>query len=577
MMRLKLSILSALVLILNVFIINAQEETGIPNNGLKHRLSDEERTIQLTTRSSMVVTNPPAGPVRNIAEWEPSEAVIIAYASGFGLPLNLIKDLSNTGNVIIDCRSSSQATATTILTNAGVNMANCSFITTTVDSWWTRDYTGWFIADNTNHVAIIDFPYNRSFRTNDDAVPSKQATFLGITLYGMDLMHTGGNYMCDGYGTGISTDLVEDESSLTTTQIHQRMLDYLGIDNFMIRPDAQGEYIKHIDCWAKLLAPDKILVDSVPDTDPQYALYEAAAAYFASTNCPYGYPYKIYRPLISGSSETNAEPYSNSYIFNNRVFVPMGGFSAAHDSAALNCYRKAMPGYIVKGYNSSGAAEWLGTDALHCRTHEIADREMLYIEHFPLYGYINSPSGYDIDAKVVSYGDHNIETGYPIVVFKVGKFGMWDSLAMASLGNLQYQTTIPVQNGGDTVFYYIKAKDVTGKIAHHALMGAADPYFFIAQGTSVDVPVLVENPALSFFTYPNPNKGNFILFVKSNYAEKANLRICNVSGKIVYTEDFEVSGGNFMKRINTEGLAQGVYFIEVRTGSNVVTGKLAIE
>ncbi len=355
MKHLLFPLLSAFV-ILNSVQLFAQEENELPNHGLTHRLSDKEKLMMYSYKSEMVITNPPPGIVRNIAEFEPSEACIIAYDGGFGLPYSLIRDLSNTGKVIIDCRSSSQTTAWNLLVSNSVNTTNCSFLTTTVDSWWTRDYTGWFIADSSNHVAIVDFRYNRPSRVNDDAVPAKQATLLGIPIYGMDVMHTGGNYMCDGYNNAISTVLVQEENTgMTTAEIEQMMQDYLGITNYMMRPDAQGEYISHIDCWAKLLAPNKILVDSVPASDPRYSMYEAAAAYFASTNCPYGYHYKVYRPLISGSSETNAEPYSNAFIFNNRVFVPMGGYSAAHDSAALQCYRNAMPGYFVKGYNSSGS------------------------------------------------------------------------------------------------------------------------------------------------------------------------------------------------------------------------------
>lgn len=564
------------LVVINVGQLFSQEDNGLPNNGLTHKMSEREKLLMNNKSTNMLFTNPPIGPVRNIAEFEPSEAVIIAYKNGFGLPLSLIKDMSNTGKVIIDATSSNQATALNLLNSNGVNTANCSFITTAVDSWWTRDYTGWFIADSSNHIAVVDFTYNRP-RPNDDAVTTLEANYLSITMYGMNLTHTGGNYMCDGYNKGISTVLVEEENtSLTTSQIEQKMLDYLGINDYMIRPDAQGEYIEHIDCWAKTLAPDKILVDSVPATDTRYSQYEAAAAYFASTNCAYGYPYKVYRPLISGSSETNAEPYSNSFIFNNKVYVPMGGYSAIHDTAALQCYRKAMPGYTVKGYIASGGAAWYGTDALHCRTHEIADRAMLYIEHFPLFGQINSTTGYDINAKVVSYADHNIATNYPMVIYKINQ-GQWDSLTMANISYLNYKATIPTQNAGDTIYYYIKAKDVTGKLAYHALMGQADPHYFIAYGTQVETPEIIASSKMSFFTYPNPSKGDFILFLKSNYSGNATIQVFNITGNLVYNENFGIVNGSSMKKINTDNLTQGIYIIEVKTKLDVFTKKLIIE
>ena len=570
------SLLVISLITINFVQLFAQIDNGLPNNGLTHKMSESEKLLMNNKKTNLLFTNPPVGPVRNIAEFEPSEAVIIAYKNGFGLPFSLIKDMSNTGKVIIAASSSNQTTALNLLNSNGVNTANCSFLTTLLDSWWTRDYTGWFIADSSNHVAVVDFTYNRP-RPNDDAVTTLEANYLGITMYGMDIVHTGGNYMCDGYNGAISTVLVEEENtSLTTSQIEQKILDYLGINNYLIRPDAQGEYIEHIDCWAKTLAPDKILVDSVPATDARYSQYEAAAAYFASTNCAYGYPYKVYRPLISGSSETNAEPYSNSFIFNNKVYVPMGGYSAVHDTAALQCYRKAMPGYVVKGYNSSGGAAWYGTDALHCRTHEIADRAMLYIEHFPLFGLINSTTGYDINTKVVSYANHNIASNYPMVIYKINQ-GQWDSLTMANISYLSYRATIPVQNAGDTIYYYIKAKDVTGKLAYHALMGQADPHFFIADGTQVETPENKINSEFSFFTYPNPSNGNFVLFLKSNYLGNALIQIFNITGEIVYSENFKIVNGNSMKKITTNNLTQGVYIIEVKTKFDVFEKKLIIE
>lgn len=562
---------------LNYLQLFAQEDNLLPNNGLKHRLSTEEKLNIGNLNKNFLTTTPPAGPVRNIAEFEPSEAVLIAYVNGFGLPYSVIKDLSNTGKVIV-VSSTSQTTLTNLLNTNNVNMANVSFLTSSLNSWWTRDYSGWFIADSSDQVQIVDFTYNRP-RPLDDAVTGLEATLLGITMYGMDLVHTGGNYMCDGLNNAVSTVLVEEENtSLTTAQIQQKTSDYLGINNYMIRPDAQGAYIEHIDCWAKLLAPDKILIDSVPATDPQYSMYEAAASYFASTASPYGYNYKITRVLIAGSAETStAEPYSNSFIFNNWVFVPIkGGTSAPHDTAALQRYRAAMPGYVVKGYTAASGAAWYGTDALHCRTHEIADREMLYIEHLPLYGHIFSTTGFTVNAKVISYAGNTLASNYPKIIYKINYNGLWDSIAMTNVGGHNFSGTIPNQTSGDTVFYYIKAKDSTGKIAFHALMGKMDPHYFIIDG-SIGIPELNVNSELSYFTYPNPSKGSFYLFLKSNYADKATIKIFNILGKEIYFDNFEFESGSNKKSINLNNVNSGVYFIEIKSKAGVFSKKLIIE
>ena len=581
-------IYSYLLIALFVFILAnsyAQDNSFMQDNGYKHLLNESMKLNSQVSDISVYATNPPIAPIRNIAEFEPAEAVIIAYLSGsnggFGLPYSVIKDLANTGRVLI-ISSVNTATIQSLLNTNGVDTTKCRYITATLNSWWTRDYTGWFIADSSNKVQVVDFTYNRN-RPDDDSATKNEAAYLGETRFEMALTHTGGNWMTDGYYGAISTVLVKEEnttdSSNNAANIRTKVTNYLGVNDYQIVPDAQGQYIEHIDCWGKLLAPDKILIDSVPSTDAQYSKYEAAAAYFASTNCAYGYKYKVFRPLVSGSSETNAEPYSNSFIFKNRVFVPIVGLNAAHDSAALNCYRKAMPGYTVRGYYvaSTSAQAWLGTDALHCRTHEIADRQMLYIEHYPLYGKIYSTIGYDINAKVVSYAGNKIATNYPIIIYKVNHNGQWDSITMANTAYHSYKGNIPTQTTGDTIFYYIKAEDVSGKLAYHALMGKADPHWFIAGGVTGIDPEIAVNTEMSFFTYPNPSKGSFYLFLKSNYNDNASIQIYNITGNLVYHDNIEFEAGTNKKLLNLYNLSQGVYIIEVKAKAGILTKQLVIE
>ncbi len=563
--------------------VSTAQENGLP----KHEISKEE---QLNfANSHKVLPFSKATPVqpRNIAEWEPSEGVVIAYVSsygGFGIPDAAIQDLAKTAKVYVACPSSYQSTVTSKFNT--LSITNYSFINATTDSWWTRDFTGWFIADSSGTVSVVDFTYDRD-RPNDDAFTPYEATALNnMTCYTMGLSQTGGNWMCDGYGIAASTDLVNDDnSSLSTTQIQTQVSTYLGISNYMIRPDALGDYIKHIDCWGKFLAPDKMLIDSVSTSDSRYSYYEAAASYFKSTNCAYGYHYKVYRPFIgssTASSNTAVTPYSNVLILNNRVFIPIVGSTTTvtKDSAALKLYRKAMPGYIVKGYKTSTSGTyvpWFNTDALHCRTHEIADRQMLYIQHYPLYGKINSSTGYDINAVVYSYAKNALATNYPMVKYKVHYNGTWDSIPMSFVSYRHYKANIPTQNSGDTIYYYIKAKDVTGKIAYHPFIGQPDPYYFIADGTTVLTPEIIVDPQMSFFTYPNPSKGEFFLFLKSNYSDNASIQIFNIDGKLVYTDNMDFEIGDNNKFLNIGGIATGVYILQVKTKSNILTKQLLIQ
>ncbi len=79
----------------------------------------------------------------------------------------------------------------------------------------------------------------------------------------------------------------------------------LGIENYKVRLDPLGEYIKHIDCWGKFLAVDKILL-------------------------------------------------RNSLILNGKVYVPQTG--SQYDDEAIAVYQEALPGYeiigIMENYNT---------------------------------------------------------------------------------------------------------------------------------------------------------------------------------------------------------------------------------
>ncbi|HNV62857.1 MAG TPA: agmatine deiminase family protein, partial [Candidatus Cloacimonas acidaminovorans] len=329
-------------------------------------------------------TNPPVAPVRPIAEFEPASDVLIRYP--LGIPVSLVVQLANTANVICIVSSSQQSSAISTFTNAGVNMERVSFLNAATDSYWTRDYGPWFIFDGNGEYGVVDFIYNRP-RPNDNLIPQVFANHFALNYYGMNLQQTGGNYMSDGINTAAQTTLVYTENGNNQTNVNTKMQQYLGITNYLVMTDPNNTYIEHIDCWAKFLAPDKVMIRSVPASHSQYNAIENAANYFATHNCAWGYPYRVYRVYTPSN-----EPYTNSLILNKKVFVPIVGSS--NDNSALQAYREAMPGYEVIGVSQISSAPWESTDALHCRTHEIPDKNMLNIVHTPWHSIV--PVGTDI-------------------------------------------------------------------------------------------------------------------------------------------------------------------------------------
>ncbi len=466
MKQIYLLILSLIVLSSSVFAQNKKDFSRL------HYLSKEEMNQPVNTRLDFTPTDPPEGFIRNVAEFDPMQAVMVRYP--FGIPVSLIAEMAQDTRVLtIVANQQEKQSVLSIYVSGNVDTSQCDFVFAQTDSYWTRDYGPFFIFDGNNNAGIVNFPYNRP-RPNDDNIPVVIAQYLGINLFGMDLSHTGGNYMCNGMGQAASTDLVLDENpSLTEADVDTLAENYLGIEQYHITLDPLGEYIKHIDCWGKFLAPDKIIIGKVPSADPRYSDFEAVATYFANQISSYGDHYKVFRVFTPGTPQET--PYTNSLILNKKVLVPITG--SPWDDDALSAYREAMPGYEVKGIYYSG---WYDTDALHCRTKGIADINQLYIWHVPVLGNVDFDYSYPISANLYNYSGQPVYQDSVFIICQINQ-GSFDTLLMSPEADnpKSYSGNITGAEPGDTVNYYLFAADASGHRANHPFIGLPEPHQFV--------------------------------------------------------------------------------------------------
>jgi len=458
----------------------AQHAIKYDPESLPHRMTAEEELRRHEIGRDFYVTLPPAGPVRQIAEFEHMQSVLVRYP--FGIPLALIAEMSEDCNVTTLVTNQSQEnTVRSMYTGAGVNLDNCEFLHAPTDSYWTRDYGPWFVVNGNNDVGICNFPYNRP-RPNDDDIPIRVSEHLDIALYGMNLIHTGGNYMCNGFSDASSSDLVWEENPTLT---HQDIIDltssYLGVDEYHVLPDPLGEYIKHIDCWGKFLDVDKVLIGEVGPGDPRYADYEYVADYFAQTISAYGNYYEVFRVYTPGNYPYT--PYTNSLILNKKVFVPITG--SQFDTDAIEVYEEAMPGYEVVPVMYNG---WENTDALHCRAKGIADIGMLYVRHLPLFGPVNQAEEYEITAEIIPYSEESVYPDSLLIYYQVDG-GSFLTTPLVHVQNYTYAGYIPDQEVGSEIGYYLHAADESGRSVDHPLIGAPDPHEFYIINPLPDITV----------------------------------------------------------------------------------------
>ena len=435
-----------------------------------HYLSEEEMNTPVRA-INFTETPPPTGEPRFVAEFEPMQGVMIRYP--LGIPESLVAQLSN--NCRVYCITQQQSSAQSTFQSAGVNMSNVTFVNAPTDSYWVRDYGPWYIFED-RQPAIVDNIYNRP-RPNDDNVSGVFANFWDIPMYGMNLEHTGGNMMEDGRGHGVSDDLVVSENNNNEANVRQKMLEYLGIDPYHITIDPQGDYIAHVDCWGKYLAPDKILIAQLPQSNPRYQYYEQVAEYFETTNCCWGYPYRVYRVQEPGGY--TLAPYTNSLILNKSVYVPLGD-NNSYNQQALAVYQEAMPGYDIVGvsYNSYWGG-WENTDALHCRTRGVMDFNMLFVDHREvLHGEQEWQDSYPVVSKFIAYSGAELKQDSLLVYYSING-GAYQVAQMTATGNPdEYVGYITGYQGGDSVDYYVFGADESGHRYTQPVFAELDPHHF---------------------------------------------------------------------------------------------------
>ncbi|MBD3237452.1 MAG: T9SS type A sorting domain-containing protein [Candidatus Eisenbacteria bacterium] len=558
-------------------IAGAQTYLDVDHTGelrsLPHEMTPEEELIRDLIGADARITPPPsAQPVRAVAEFEHMAGVLVRYP--LGISVSIVREIAEETLVYCIVTSGQQSSAQSAFQNGGVNMDNVVWFNAYTDSWWVRDYGPWFIYDADETPGVVDPIYNRP-RPNDDEIPEEFASFLGWDLYQPDLLHTGGNWMVDGRETAASTDLVYSENpGKTPAEIDQIVEDYMGIQTYHVRPDVNGEYIEHIDCWGKFLTPDKIMIREVPTWHSQYDEIEEVVTYFANQTSAYGWPYEVVRVWTPGD-----EPYTNSLIINGKVLVPIEG-GGHPDAEALAAYEAALPGFEVLGFTGS----WYSTDALHCRTRGVADPEWLAVWSVPLQDAEYDGQPFGLTAHIVDYSQAGLIPDELRVYWRADESDPFDYVLLSDIGGDWYYGEIPAQPPETTIEYYVSAADYAGHQGHWPLVGPDGPFRFTVLGDPQDVPAAAAPVRLVLAgAQPNPvvDRPSTIRFSLSAPTQTA-LRIYDAQGRQVRELLSETLGaGQYAVRWDRsddrrQPVSPGVYYYRLTGGGAVADGRILI-
>lgn len=543
------------------------------------------------------ITTPPNFPVRSMAEWEEIQALVITWTQYQATLKEIVRYAQEECRVIIVCSDSNQVKS--YLSSNGITTNNVEFIEEDYDSIWMRDYGANTVYQNdVDSLMLVDWIYNRP-RPDDDVLPERIAAHIGVPIYSTtvapyDLVHTGGNYMSDGFGTGFSSKLIIDENGSsgqynqtvkTENEINDIMEDFMGIDRYVLMDVLPYDGIHHIDMHMKLLDEETLLIGEYPVGQADGPQIEANLQYVLSSyNSMFGTPYKIARIQMPPDDNGNYpdqgpnwnpgdyRTFTNSVIVNKTVLVPT--YDEQYDTTALRIYRENMPGYRVIGIDCNNIIQASG--AIHCITKAVGVEDPLLISHQELADITVPISDYEVNAlvkhrtglsNVKLYYTTDTLTGYQNVMMSLS-----DSV------NSTWTGFIPSQTAGSTIYYYVDATANSGKNQVRPMTAPTGFWSFKVLVNAGAEPLL--NPTIIHLeaAYPNPASAITCIPVSSTMNKQIRLRLLDVLGREVQSIFKGVLPiGRSYHFFNADQLVSGVYFIEMTTFTGVETQKIMLK
>ena len=262
--------------------------------------------------------------------------------------------------------------------------------------------------------------------------------------------------------------------NLSNESFKEIMNQELYFTDYHIFENPNVSSIQHIDCMAKLVNPETIIIKEVSESSPEYDCIEEFAQSFYELNTFYDREFNVHRiycpEINAGPWETNpVAAYTNSLILNGKVLVPQYGIP--EDVQALETYQNTMPGYEVIGFNHAIGDPWYSEDALHCRTMGIFDPDMLHMSHKAIRNnQLLTNSNINIEVEIIDYSSNNLES---VILFwkysaEDGPFAQVDLIAES---DTWYIGSFPDLNSNSEIEYFIRAMNSDGNTVSHPNAG----------------------------------------------------------------------------------------------------------
>jgi agmatine deiminase len=272
-----------------------------------------------------------------------------------------------------------------ILERASVDLGNVFFHHHPTNDAWCRDHGPIFVQREVEggvHTRIVDWDYNAwggkypPFE-DDDAIPTRIATELGIECVRPGIVMEGGSIEVNGLGTLLTTESCllnpNRNPGLTKDAIERHLADQLGIRHFLwLGEGIEGDDTDgHIDDLTRFVDPTTVVTVVEEDSrDPNFAPLRDNLRRLMGMTDQDGRPLTVVtipmpRPLYQGDQRLPAS-YANFYIANGVVLMP--GYDPPRDEVARATLARCFPGREVIAIDCRDLVWGLG--AIHCVTQQ---------------------------------------------------------------------------------------------------------------------------------------------------------------------------------------------------------------
>jgi len=325
--------------------------------------------------------SPTSGLIESPTEYDPSRGVLFCYKSGNWneVVVDLVVELTSDNDYddiayVLVTSESDKNSATAQFTANGANMDKVEFIIEPANAIWIRDYGPHFISQD-GAIGIVDSHYYPQ-RSLDNFIP----TLIGddhfiVPTYDIGLYYSGGNFLPGPDRSAFMSSLINIDNPASQgfdeELIAELFQTYQGIDEVHILPQMPGSVdgTGHIDMWMYIIDEDTVIISEfLPGSNPTaIQITENAVPYMQNLG------FTVYRtpawnaPHPDNSYDTHWT-YTNSFIANDRIFIPTYGETypdyADEDAQALAAFQAAAPHLDIVQINCYPIIWAAG--AMHC-------------------------------------------------------------------------------------------------------------------------------------------------------------------------------------------------------------------